>query len=462
MNVLTEDGIRELDVAIDAALANEDVKGIVITSGKPDFAGGMDLAVIAGMKEAAGDDPARGLFEGIMAMHGLLRKIERAGMDPKTLKGGKPVAWAAPGLSAGIGTEIGLACHRRFLADTPKAKVGLPEILVGLFPGAGGTTRVSRMLGLMELAALLRAASWALLCMFFAAPVLRHPATVIGLLSIVALQGVTLLVTTFSRRAMLASLAVFWAACVGRMAMLHDPRWVQIALVGLVYQAVLAHFGLALHRQVTTSVRDELITDGLLRRVSLLHQRVRAQRDELAAVNQRLSDALQLSTELATRDHLTGVLNRRAFQTNLDNWISSVNGGRPAALLLIDFDHFKLVNDRHGHAVGDAVLRDCAAVLGGALRDGDVLARWGGEEFIALLPDTDLPAAEHLAQSARQAIAERIRMAPDWGTTVTVSVGVAVIDRQVGFDAAFAAADDALYLAKALGRDRVQVSTAGR
>ena len=155
MNVLTEDGIRELDVAIDAALANEDVKGIVITSGKPDFAGGMDLAVIAGMKEAAGDDPARGLFEGIMAMHGLLRKIERAGMDPKTLKGGKPVAWAAPGLSAGIGTEIGLACHRRFLADTPKAKVGLPEILVGLFPGAGGTTRVSRMLGLMAAAPIL-------------------------------------------------------------------------------------------------------------------------------------------------------------------------------------------------------------------------------------------------------------------------------------------------------------------
>ncbi|WP_111430465.1 3-hydroxyacyl-CoA dehydrogenase NAD-binding domain-containing protein [Rhodobacteraceae bacterium DSL-40] len=155
MNVLTEDGIRELDVAIDAALANEDVKGIVITSGKPDFAGGMDLAVLAGMKEAAGDDPARGLFDGIMAMHDLLRKIERAGMDPKTLKGGKPVAWAAPGLSAGIGTEIGLACHRRFLADTPKAKVGLPEILVGLFPGAGGTTRVSRMLGLMAAAPIL-------------------------------------------------------------------------------------------------------------------------------------------------------------------------------------------------------------------------------------------------------------------------------------------------------------------
>ena len=76
-------------------------------------------------------------------------------MDPKTLKGGKPVAWAAPGLSAGIGTEIGLACHRRFMADTPKARIGLPEILVGLFPGAGGTTRVSRMLGVMAAAPIL-------------------------------------------------------------------------------------------------------------------------------------------------------------------------------------------------------------------------------------------------------------------------------------------------------------------
>ena len=82
-----------------------------------------------------------------MAIHRLLRKIERAGMDPKTLKGGKPIAWAAPGLSAGIGTEIGLACHRRFIADTPKARIGLPEILIGIFPGAGGTTRLVRMMG---------------------------------------------------------------------------------------------------------------------------------------------------------------------------------------------------------------------------------------------------------------------------------------------------------------------------
>ncbi len=155
MNVLTEAGIAELGACVDRALGDAAVKGIVVTSAKADFAGGMDLGMIARMKEAAGPDPAKGVFEGVMAIHGLLRRIERAGMDPKTLKGGKPVAWASPGLSAGIGTEIGLACHRRFVADQPKAKVGLPEILVGIFPGAGGTTRLTRMLGVMAAAPVL-------------------------------------------------------------------------------------------------------------------------------------------------------------------------------------------------------------------------------------------------------------------------------------------------------------------
>jgi 3-hydroxyacyl-CoA dehydrogenase/enoyl-CoA hydratase/3-hydroxybutyryl-CoA epimerase len=154
MNVLTEEGIVELDAAVDRALGDAAVKGVVITSAKADFAGGMDLNVIARMKEAAGADPAKGVFEGVMALHALLRKIERAGMDPKSLKGGKPVAWASPGLSAGIGTEIGLACHRRFMAEG-KGRVGLPEILVGIFPGSGGTTRLTRMLGVMAASPLL-------------------------------------------------------------------------------------------------------------------------------------------------------------------------------------------------------------------------------------------------------------------------------------------------------------------
>jgi len=152
MNVLNEPGIRQLDAMVDRVIADETVKGAVITSGKPDFAGGMDLNVIADIKRAAvesGGDAAAAIFEMVMALHGVLRKIERGGADPKTGKGGKPFAWAAPGTALGIGLEIGLACHRRFAADNGRAKIGLPEIMVGIFPGAGGTTRLIRMLGLM-------------------------------------------------------------------------------------------------------------------------------------------------------------------------------------------------------------------------------------------------------------------------------------------------------------------------
>ena len=149
MNVLSLAGMAELDALIDDAHSDAAVKGIVITSAKPDFAGGMDLNVIAEMKNSAGDDPAQGLFDGIMKFHTFERKIELAGMDFKTKKGGKPTAAALPGTALGIGLEIPLACHRRFSADNPKAKIGLPEIKVGLFPGAGGTTRLVRMMGVM-------------------------------------------------------------------------------------------------------------------------------------------------------------------------------------------------------------------------------------------------------------------------------------------------------------------------
>ncbi|MCP3970533.1 MAG: 3-hydroxyacyl-CoA dehydrogenase [Rhodobacteraceae bacterium] len=152
MNVLSFEGLGQLDGQVDSALADEAVRGIVITSAKDSFAAGMDLNVLARMRDDAGDEPARGLFDGIMQMHGILRKIERAGLDPKTSKGGKPIACALPGTALGIGYELALSCHRIFSADNPKARIGLPEIKVGLFPGAGGTTRLVRKMGAMAAA----------------------------------------------------------------------------------------------------------------------------------------------------------------------------------------------------------------------------------------------------------------------------------------------------------------------
>jgi 3-hydroxyacyl-CoA dehydrogenase / enoyl-CoA hydratase / 3-hydroxybutyryl-CoA epimerase len=149
MNVLSAEGPQQLSDLIDAALADEAVKGIVLTSGKPDsFAGGMDLNVLADIRENVGDNPAKGLFSFFMRMHGLMRKIELAGMDQKTKKGGKPIACAMPGTGVGIGLELPLCTHRIFVADNPRARFGLPEILVGIFPGAGGTTRLVRKMGL--------------------------------------------------------------------------------------------------------------------------------------------------------------------------------------------------------------------------------------------------------------------------------------------------------------------------
>ncbi|NIZ15538.1 3-hydroxyacyl-CoA dehydrogenase NAD-binding domain-containing protein [Phaeobacter sp. HF9A] len=155
MNVLTRDAFVLVDELIDRALGDEAVKGLVITSGKKDFAGGMDLNALASIREEAGENPAQGLFDFTMKGHQTLRKLERAGMEPKTNKGGKPVACAINGTCAGIGTEIALACHYRAMTDNPKAKIGLPEILVGLFPGSGGTTRYSRMVGAVNAAPVL-------------------------------------------------------------------------------------------------------------------------------------------------------------------------------------------------------------------------------------------------------------------------------------------------------------------
>lgn len=148
MNVLSLDGAAELNQLIDDALADAAVKGVVITSGKKDFAAGMDLNVIAAMK----DGGTQAVFDGIMTLHQLLRKIELAGMDAKTKKGGKPIASALPGTALGIGLELPLATHRIFATDNPKAKIGLPEIMVGIFPGGGGTTRLVRKLGAMAAA----------------------------------------------------------------------------------------------------------------------------------------------------------------------------------------------------------------------------------------------------------------------------------------------------------------------
>jgi diguanylate cyclase (GGDEF)-like protein/PAS domain S-box-containing protein len=156
-------------------------------------------------------------------------------------------------------------------------------------------------------------------------------------------------------------------------------------------------------------------------------------------------------------DHLTGLANRRAFHElaslELHRWAASP---RPVSLLLVDADHFKRINDTHGHAAGDAVLRQLAAALAAGLRSQDIVARLGGEEFVALLPGTSADGAEQLAIRLCAAIAGHPVRVEGHEIPCTVSIGVASLQPGIDtLDELLQRADCAMYAAKRGGRNRV-------
>lgn len=172
--------------------------------------------------------------------------------------------------------------------------------------------------------------------------------------------------------------------------------------------------------------------------------------------------ALARLAALAVTDTLTGLPNRRGFQERATPaLLAARRRGGVAALLTFDLDRFKAINDGFGHAAGDAVLHGVAVALAGTLRAGDVPARFGGEEFVALLPDTTLPAAREVAERLRAAISATVPHPAGPGAEVTVSIGVAPVgggEPELALLAALAAADAALYRAKHAGRDRVELA----
>ncbi|MCX6521562.1 MAG: GGDEF domain-containing protein [Actinobacteria bacterium] len=165
---------------------------------------------------------------------------------------------------------------------------------------------------------------------------------------------------------------------------------------------------------------------------------------------------------LAFDDGLTGVGNRRRFDRDLERFVGiDSDRGLPVALAMVDVDHFKRFNDTHGHQTGDAVLRHVAMVISANVRSGDLVYRYGGEEFAVLLPGADLDDAIEVVERVRAAIAASPLpgMAPETVRPVTVSVGVSVTPPADGA-AMVRAADGALYAAKSGGRNRVEAVAA--
>jgi two-component system cell cycle response regulator len=177
----------------------------------------------------------------------------------------------------------------------------------------------------------------------------------------------------------------------------------------------------------------------------------------------RITALVEEAQRLATVDPLTGLLNRRAFLGALDLELErSRRLSYPVSVLLLDIDHFKQLNDRHGHAFGDAVLAAFGNSLSRLLRKVDLVSRWGGEEFVATLSGTDPRGAETVAERLRSAVAAiELRAADGTKVNVTASFGVATWNRSEGRDSVIDRADRAMYDAKHSGRNRVRIAGIG-
>ncbi|MBH62912.1 MAG: PleD family two-component system response regulator [Alphaproteobacteria bacterium] len=173
----------------------------------------------------------------------------------------------------------------------------------------------------------------------------------------------------------------------------------------------------------------------------------------------RLRANYETSLALAVTDSLTSLHNRRYMVSHLETLMErGRESGRPVALLIMDIDHFKNVNDNYGHAVGDEVLQEFAERIKRNVRGIDLAVRYGGEEFVVVLPGTDPEVAKMVAERLRQNVAEEpFEVSADVGTiTVTVSIGVTVYDgTEVSTDGLLRRADEALYTAKNQGRNQV-------
>ncbi len=207
------------------------------------------------------------------------------------------------------------------------------------------------------------------------------------------------------------------------------------------------------------------VNDYLMRPVerSELVARVRTQLRR-KRYSDRLRHSLQLSLEMAITDQLTGLFNRRYMSRHLSTLVANAGTtGKPVSFLILDIDFFKQVNDTHGHDTGDEVLREFANRISANVRGIDLACRYGGEEFVVVMPDTDLNFAYMVAERLRQAVADapfKIAVAPG-DLAVTISIGVTSSEGTGDTaEALLRRADQALYRAKRDGRNRVVADAA--
>ena len=176
---------------------------------------------------------------------------------------------------------------------------------------------------------------------------------------------------------------------------------------------------------------------------------------------EKLRDNVQLSIEMAITDVLTGLHNRRYMESHLATLVEQANArGKPLTLLILDIDFFKSINDTYGHDAGDDVLREFAHRLKKSIRGIDLACRYGGEEFVVVMPDTDMTVAAMVAERLRRRIASEPFKIAQGDKSVTISIGIAALGAEDTPAQVLKRADQALYRAKHEGRNRVVADAA--
>ena len=263
----------------------------------------------------------------------------------------------------------------------------------------------------------------------------RIHGSIMMLLTLVQVFGIFNMSQRDSRLAGFYSLGLMGCAMVYKT--LTDPE-------NYPYQVELAHF---------------ILIAAILPTISSLAGQLNSMRMRLQSQKNELAQALTRIQILATRDELTGLFNRRHMMEVLTQHQKRLirSGHHRFCLALLDIDHFKRINDTHGHGVGDEVLREFAATLQRALRDTDVLARWGGEEFLLLINDTSPELANIGLERARDMLASAPLLAHMPDLRVTFSAGLTGYDDVEELSTCIERADQALYRAKAEGRNRTVI-----
>jgi len=186
------------------------------------------------------------------------------------------------------------------------------------------------------------------------------------------------------------------------------------------------------------------------------HMELKRSRDMLEEKNRELTDAYDKIEYLALTDTLTGVANRRHISNLMGKEVSRCrrNGGT-FSMLMCDIDFFKKVNDTYGHDTGDYVLKRVTELIQGRLRGQDVLSRWGGEEFLVMLPETAIDDAVVAAEKLRTTIEATEMEFGEHRFSITLTIGVATYEKELGIEKSIKKADDALYQGKQTGRNKV-------